>query len=218
MEDITIIFYTLNKLPEEWQKYHKEILLKAVNGAPIISFSKRPMDLGTNFIQTEPETRENIYRQIFKGCKMAKTPYVGLAEDDTLYPKEHFEYRPPRNTIGYNQNRWVLPTWGEPLFFLKQWKGNCVGIGDRKMMIEAFEERFSYDPPRVCEVGARSEKKLKLKRRERGIFITKEPVVQLYHKYSHNRQERAGKKEIKQVRAYNIPTWGRAENILEMFK
>src|SRR3990167_6204651 len=94
-DDITIIFLTQNKVPEKWVNYHRTVLEDAADGAPIISVSRKPIDFGTNIIQTEPESAVNIFWQTLKAAKIATTPYIGMAEDDALYPKEHFHsFRP----------------------------------------------------------------------------------------------------------------------------
>lgn len=109
MSDLTIIFLTLNKLPEEWTEYHLQTLKEAVGDCPVISISREPMDFGTNLIQEETKDKSNIFRQILRGAKLAQTKYIAIAEDDTLYPPEHFKLRP--KGIGYNMHRWWLHTW-----------------------------------------------------------------------------------------------------------
>jgi hypothetical protein len=65
-----------------------------------------------NIIDTDKPSPENFYRQLLKGCKVATTPYIAIAEDDTLYNKEHFNcFRPEMNVFGYNLNRWSVATW-----------------------------------------------------------------------------------------------------------
>ena len=219
MEDITIVFYTLNKPPKHWQEFHKKALLEAAGDSPVITLSKEPMDWGHNVVQTEPESMSNIYWQILKGCKLAKTPYVALVEDDTLYSKEHFAFRPPLDTVAFNHSRWAIFTWGEPFYFFKDWDANCTTIAPRDLMVEALEERFAKYPvlPRTCAVGVgRVEKQLGLTRRKSLKFFTIEPVVCFHHKWSHNPAET--QKKPKPLRAYDIPKWGRAEDLVKEFR
>jgi len=218
MADITIIFYTLNKLPKKWQEFHKKTLLEAAGDNPIISISKEPMDLGQNVIQTEEPCMSNIYWQILKGCKMAKTLYVGLAEDDVLYPKEHFDYRPPQDTIAFNHSRWCIFTRGEPFYFHKDWDANCITIAPTKLMVDAYEERFTKFKtlPRTCAAGVNwIEKQLGLTKRKSLRFWTRDPIVQFHHKYSHNPDET--KKKPKLIQAYDIPKWGPSKDIVNHF-
>ena len=221
MKDITIVFYTLNKLPGWWQKYHREMLLDSADGAPIISISKEPMDLGLNVIQKEKPSMSNIYWQILRGCKLAETPFVAIAEDDTLYPPSHFKFRPQRGAVAYNRNRWALFTWGKPYYFLKQRSGNCVCVADRQVMVDALEERFDKFPdglPTTMEVaGNIKERQYGLVKRKHMKFWTTESVVNLNHIYSHNDVERRKKKKPKPIRAYDIPYWGRADKIRKIY-
>lgn len=220
MEDITIIFSTLNKLPKKWQAYQKEVLLEAIGDTPIITLSRDPLDWGLNVIQTEPEGMSNIFFQILKGARLATTPYIGIAEDDTLYPKAHFEFRPPLDTFAYNRTRWTLFTWGKPVYYYKPRSGNCVMIAPRQRLIEALDERFGQYPvlPCPCEPGNnRTEDRLGLKRRKHVKFYTIEPVVNFNHKFSHNPVEQKEKKKGKPIRAFDIPKWGRADELVRKF-
>src|SRR5437016_5786451 len=97
MKDLTIIFLTASKLPKKWALFQKEKLLEAVPDTPIITISKEPLDWGTNILQTEPYGTSNIWVQLLKGAKTATTKFIAVAEDDVLYPKEHFEFRPPED-------------------------------------------------------------------------------------------------------------------------
>ena len=220
MSDLTVIFYTLNKLPPKWQEFQKQTLLEAADGKPIITLSKEPLDWGQNVIQTEPEGVSNIYWQILKGAKLATTPYVGLAEDDALYTKEHFNFLPDPDKFVYNRSRWGMLTWGEPFYFYKPWSGNCVMVAPRKLLIEAMEERFAkFDVlPGTCEPGASAnEKRWGLTRRKYGLFFTHEPVLVLNHIYSHSKMEQQKRKRAHPVRAYDIPKWGKAKDIMKKF-
>ena len=147
MSDLTVIFLTANKHPEHFTKYHREILLKAVKGHELITVSRKPMDLGKNILDRGKKSHINMYFQLMNAAKAASTPYVGVAEDDVLYPKEHFNFfRPPLDTFAYNMHRWLLYTWVPELFSMKQRKSNCTLIAPRKLLIEAWEERFIKHP------------------------------------------------------------------------
>ena len=52
LDDLTIIYLTANQHPEHFIKYQIDILKKAAEGFPIISVSRKPMDLGTNILDT----------------------------------------------------------------------------------------------------------------------------------------------------------------------
>src|SRR3972149_1904644 len=132
--DLTAIFLTNNEVPSEWMKFHNKILLESLNGAPLITLSRKPKSMS------------NIYWQLLRGAKMAKTDYIAVVEDDSLYPREHFLQRPNKNCIGYNMNHWSLFTWGEPIYSWRNRRGNYSMLSYRKLVIEALEERFSKYP------------------------------------------------------------------------
>ena len=149
--DITAIYLTLNNMPVRWTTFHMKSLKKALNNIPVISISREPIGFGDNRIDSGPYGYVNIYRQILRGCIEAKTKYIAVAEDDTLYHESHFiGFRPKEDEFAYNRCRWSLFSWGEPQYSLRRRISNCGCIAPRELMIEALEERFNkcgYDIP-----------------------------------------------------------------------
>ena len=223
MEDLTIIFLTLNKVPTKWAKYQKQVLLEAVGDTTIITLSKKPLDWGKNIIQTEPEGVSNIYWQILKGAKLATTPYIAIAEDDTLYHKEHFIYRPPLDSFGYNFTRWGIFTWGRPFYFYKPRIANGTMIAPRELVIEALEERFKKYPDGIPENKAqelgvqKTERLLGVVPRKHMIFYTYVPVVCFNHQFSCDPLQQRRRKRPHPVQAFDIPHWRKAKNIVSKF-
>lgn len=221
--DITIIMLTANRVPQKWAEFHKTKLLEAAGSSPIITISREPLDWGINLLDTEPYTISNIYFQLLRGAKEATTDYIGVAEDDTLYPKEHFEYRPPPDTFAYNQNRFGLFTWGKPTYFWKDRISNSTLIAPRKLVIEALEERFNKYPngtPKhfTGELGrANIEDNLGVTRRKSAWFSTELSVVRVDHELGIDRLSRTHRKGMGILRAYDIPHWGKAEDIVKRF-
>lgn len=224
MKDLTIIFLTVNKVPQRWADYHLKVLKDSIGDTSVISVSKKPMDFGINLIQTEPESSSNIYWQMLKAGKIAKTPYIAIVEDDVLYNKEHFKFRPELDTFAYNMSRWSLFTWGEPTYSYKQRIGNFSLIAPRKLMIEALEERFAkypYGTPddKTGELGKpRTEKRLGITRRKLLEFNTVDPIIQFSHDFGTEEIQRTHKKRRGWIRAYDIPYWGSAKLLQEKFR
>lgn len=222
--DLTIIFLTANKVPEKWSLYHREKLLEAAGDSPIITISRKPLDWGENLIDDGEYSLSNIYYQMLRGAKKAKTKYIAIAEDDTLYPKEHFEYRPPENTFAYNQNRLGVFTWGKPTYFWKDRISNSTLIAERDLTIQALEERFEKyphgTPPRYTgEIGRKNvEGKLGITRRKAIWFTTEISVVRIDHEMGHDHLARTHRKGMGILRAYDIPVWGPANEMVERFK
>jgi hypothetical protein len=228
MGDLTIIMLTSNKVPDGWAKFHKEELLKAAGKYPIISISRKPIDLGTNYIDQEPMSFSNLYALILRGAKLATTPFIALVEDDTLYTPEHFNsFRPPTDSFGYNMNRWSLFTWGEAIYSRKDNKVGAAMIAPRLLTIEALEERFAKHPtlpPVNCgELGTGGEKELGVSERKSCRFNSKYPIVQFNHDFfstidnSEANVARRHKKKLGDVQAYDIPYWRTAEDLVKKF-
>lgn len=219
MNDLTIIFTTYNKVPKEWAKYHKEVLLEAIGNSPVISVTKEPTDWGTNILQDDYGVI-NLYRQFLRAAKLTTTPYVAIAEDDTLYSKEHFAFRSDK--IAYDMNRWAILTWGEPFYFYKPHFCNAGMIAPRELLINALEERFAKYP----NLNVFLRKEIGRNEYERKCGITEIPTIEYlptipYVGFNHigsvEEDQQKKRKRAWPVRAYDIPKWGRAEDIIKKF-
>lgn len=223
--DVTVVMLTANRVPSGWASFHKEKLLEATNGAPIITISRKPLDWGENLLDNERYTMSNIYFQLLRGAKQARTKFVAVAEDDTLYPKEHFEYQPSSDAFSYNMNRFNVFRWSKtPTYFWKDRISNSTLIAPRKLLIEALEERFEKYPDGTPdrytgEIGRLNiEGKLGLTRRKAVWFTTEVSVVRVDHELGIDRLARTHRKGMGILRAYDIPYWGKAEDIVNKFK
>lgn len=226
MEDLTIIMLTANKVPTGWAEYHAEKLKEAVGTTFIIVMCREHCcQLGVNILDTEPQGISNIYRQMLIGAKFATTPYIAIVEDDTLYPKEHFEFRPPDDAFGYNMNRLNVFTWSrKPTYFWKDRVSNSVLVAPRELTVEALTERFEKHPngthSRLTgELGRNNiEDKLGLTRRKMVKFWSETSVVRLDHDFGLDQSSRHHTKKMGPIKAYDIPYWGKAKHLVERFK
>ena len=218
MNDLTVIFLTVNKVPEKWAEYQKEVLLKAVGDTPIITISKKPLDWGINLIQEEEPSMQNIYRQMLRGAKIATTPYIAVAEDDCLYQNEHFLFRPPLDTFAYDMHRWGLFTWGHPTYYWKARISNACLIAPRELAIESLEERFRRYSNRgnIGELG--KEINTRLDRKKTMDFYPTASMVYLSHINALDPLERSQRKRMGEIRAYDVPVWGKAEDLVKKFQ
>lgn len=228
--DITLIFLTINRVPEQWAAFHKEKLLEAAGDHPIITVSRKPTDIGLNIIDEEPLSTSNIYFQLLRAAKLATTPFIAQCEDDTLYTKEHFNaFRPKMDEFAYNLTRWSLYTWGVPTY---SWRKSLVGaslIAPREKFIEVLEERFKRFPNGIpseycAELGSRLFEKQHGWKVEKSVeFYTVDPIIQMNHDYfsfqntgaeavEHRHHKRMG-----MTRAFDIPVWGKAEDLVKKF-
>lgn len=219
MEDITIIYLTLKKLPPKWRTFHYETLLKAANGTKIIEISP-----DGDLIQDETPSPSNVYKQLLRGAKEATTEFIAVAEDDTLYCQDHFEYRPEKGTFAYNQSHWSLFTWGEPMYSWRDRLGNYTLIAHRKDVIEALEERFTKYPngtptDKTGEIGRwRTDTQLGLTPRKTEEFKTNTPVINLVHQLGLDERASRQRKSHGTLRAYDIPVWRKASDLLKHYE
>lgn len=219
MDDITIIMMTPNRVPKKWAAYHRQKLTEAIGDTPIITISKEPLDWGINLLQTE-YSYANLYKQMLRGAKLATTKFIGIADDDVLYPKEHFQFRPKEDGFYYNFNRWQLTTWGTPRYFHKPRAGNGCMIATRELVVDAMERRIEANPNLVHfftkELGT-SRRMRKYDKLVAQSFYTSEPLAVFVHDLSADMDAKRHRKIIWPVRAYDIPIWGRAEDVLKKF-
>lgn len=220
MPDLSIIFLTLNRTPEGFAKKQLETLHEAAGDTPILTISRKPMD-GWNILDDNEPGYLNIYRQMLRGAKLCTTEYVATAEDDCFYPREHFALRP--KTIGYNQHRFALFTWGQPMYHWRNRFSNATLIAKRELLISALEERFakwgnSWPPHYIGEVGR--------KRVDDGLGVTHYPaetlfsntaVIQVNHELANEERQRRKRKSYGPIRAYDIPHWGKAATMQSLW-
>lgn len=237
MNDTTIIYLTTNHLPEAWETFHKEQLLKSANGKPIIAVSRIPLGWCKSIPQAQPESKMNIFWSLLRGAKEATTKYIAVAEADTLYPPSHFDFVPPTDDFYYNSHRWACYTWSDPaIYSLKNYIAtNAVLVANREAVITALEERFKKfpfedestrtNPFMSAEIGMRkAEEALGVTTKKQVDFKTEEPVIQLDTDYftvfnPHKETvERRHRKELGKIKAFDVPYFGRADSIIKYFK
>jgi len=227
MDDLTILYISASRMPETWIEYQLNVLLDAVKNTQIISCTRKPLNFGLNLLDTYPRSMWNIYVQMLRAAKLARTPYVAMAEDDTLYPKEHFtEFRPGKDVVSYNRSRWSLFSWVKDpdlqIYCMRQRISNCSMIAPTEYLIEALEERHKKYPngnTYVGEVGRRKvDARLGVKLRNRVEWYSTVPVIQLNHRTGSDAGGGPGRtKRHGQIKAYDIPYWGKAKDIIKYY-
>lgn len=225
MKDLTVIYLTANQQPEHFAQYQRKNMFEAIGNYPLITVTRKPLGLrGIEILDTEPKSHLNMYKQMLKAAKMATTPYIAAAEDDALYHSSHFtKFRPPLDTFSYNMARWALFTWSDPpTYNLKNRISNCVFLGPRELFIEAWEERLAKFPgdtmpiQRISEVGRNNhERWLKITVRKCVHFYSDVPIIHINHVLG---TDSVGlKKRMGKIRAFDIPHWGRAEDLIQIY-
>lgn len=224
MRDLTVIYLTLNKLPEEWMKYQQETLLNSIGDTNVISVSSKPIDLGTNILQTEKPSASNVYRQMLRACHLTDTEFIAMAEDDTLYCNEHFLHRPKKDVFAYNLSHWSIFTWGTPTYSWRNRRVNYSLIANRESVIEALSERFEKYPngtpeKYTGEIGRNMlERNLGIKERTAVDFYTFVPIININHELGLDKVAVTHRKRLGSLRAFDIPNWGKARDVIKRFR
>lgn len=225
MNDLTVIFLTANRVPDGWAQYHRDMLQKAIGDTRIITISRKYIPGWTVLLDEQPYHISNIYYQLLRGAKEATTDYIAVVEDDTLYPAEHFVFRPPLDTFAYNMNRFNIFRWSRrPTYFWKNRQSNSTLIAPRQLLIDALEERFSKYPDGTPtgftgELGRKNvEENLGVTPRKFMWFQSEEvSVVRVDHEEGVDRLSRTHRKGMGILRAYSIPYWGDAKEVIAKF-
>lgn len=226
MNDLTIIYYSANVVPKYFERTVQEQLEKAAQGTQIISVTHKPVGIGDNIIVNLPRHHLSIYRQALLGAKQADTKYIAMAEDDVLYSVEHFKKRPSPGKFAYNMGSWNIYTWSYPLFTHKGGgRKNLNGlICERELFIEAMEERFAKWP---VDEDINLSNWAEPGKYEKNLGVTVRPTEEFYVNppnivFSHDKELSFGnlgtKKRLGEFRATEIPYWGKASDVLDIYK
>lgn len=223
MSDLTVVYITLNRTPEGWRKFHMGHLLRAIKDNPVISVSREPMDFGNNIIDTETPCYSNIYRQLLRASKLATTEFIATAEDDVLYPEEHFrEFRPNNDEFSYNRSRWSIFSWEgkNAIYCLRNRISNCSLIAPRKLLIEALEERFKRYEGQVIPESLMGECGRNKLESQMGITLRKQidwwstcPIIHMNHSDGTDERQATKWKSHGQLKALDVPYWGKASDL-----
>lgn len=238
MIDLTCLFLTVNKVP--WMEYHNKVMLEAIGDYPLITISREPMPHlpGTHLVQEGEQSHDNMFKQMLRGLKLATTDFIAVIEDDILYHKDHFVFRPPLDTIAFDLNRWSLFTFGEPTYSFKKRICGGVSILPRLLAIEAIEERVKKwgTVPHYLngELGYdKVDKNLGVKVQKSMFYYSKTPCVQIHHIYgvagigkppsqvkpndTTDLEKRKVRKRMGMMRAYEIDHWGKSKDLIKNF-
>jgi hypothetical protein len=251
LRDYTVIYYTANYLDEQNPYFlanTRKQLVKAIGDLPVVCVSQKPTEKFegidgeyTNLCVGDiGRSHLNIYWQILQGCKLAKTKWVIMAEDDILYSESHFNFHffvkdefMNGEYFLYDMNKVSLFTWTKPPMFSFRTKRKVVNqlIAPRKMLIDSMEERFKKveelrklgwvedkiikywgDPGRYEDI-------LGVTIRKTYEFYSWVPSIVFSHEYAYGYEFNQGKKKkLGDLRIIELADWGKASDILKLYK
>ena len=230
MNDLTIIYYSSNAIPDYFMENTKKQLLVAAGDTPIISVSFKPMDLGVNICVGELERSSYmIYNQILIGARAATTEYVATAEDDVLYPKGYFDYRPAKDVFAYDMNKWSIYTWDVvPVLLYKNRRTMTHLIVTREALIKTLEERYAKYPNVGDVIGTRIhslfgepgrfENSLGITPVSNERYVSPVPSVVFSTEQAVGFSNLGKKKAHRGIRADAIEPWGTAQEIMNYYR
>jgi hypothetical protein len=152
MNDISIIYYTSNRIEELVGERIRQQLLITAQDIPIVSVSQKPLDFGQNIcVGNIGVSKSNIYKQIYTGAKAANTKYIACCEDDTFYNIDHFSYRPKEGIFAYDCNMWFADHnefWRRPVTdigpnSLRRRSGMFGCIVEKKTILDFLDGRWA---------------------------------------------------------------------------
>lgn len=201
MRDLTIVYSTAHKVPEQFRQNVFNKLKEAAGDYRMVELHSTP----------EKSSITNYYRELLEMARILTTPYLAFAEDDTLYPDEHFNHRPDIDTFAYNFTRWNLYTWSDPPFFsLRQRKILATLIAPREKFIQVMEKRLrNPDESQMVEPGRGDNEKCE-------AFNTYNPVVVFTHPDAFGYM--GGGKRANKIRALSLPYWGEANEVIKLWQ
>lgn len=214
ISDLTICYYTASVAPDKFTDATLSRLKKAKGDNSMIMS-----------ILDDPAKRShfNIYRQALECAKEATTKYIALCEDDVLYSPAHFKYRPRKAPFAYNLGYWGIYTWQDPPIFNYKGRRNLDSlICDRQAFIEAMEERFAKYPNDEADKDlwaepGKYERSLGVTPRETEVFYTNPPNIKFSHPTELSFAGLGTRKRAGELRATEIPYWGRADEIRKLY-
>ena len=94
-------------------------------------------------------------------------------------------------------------------------------IAPTELMIEALTERFASPMAYKIhgELGRNNiEEKLGITKRKRIEYFAEESSIRFDHDFGYDHASRHHRKKEGEIKAYDIPKWGRADELVKHFK
>jgi hypothetical protein len=235
--DLTVLYYTSNGENEYFESKVIEKLLLVVGDLPIVSVSQKPISLGRNIcVGKKDSSYLNEFKQIQIGLNTIKTSWVIVAESDTIYPPEYFQFDPPKKVRCYRYNNvWVfynLPPEASkrkkyskecenPAFHYKGYS-DCAQIMNREYWLKLISEKLKDFPMWSYKFSKKIivSKNIQAKTNVDYSWGTSDNPVVTFKTGRGMRNNTATKRHESGIfYTHQLPHWGSAKNLREeMFK
>jgi len=206
MGDVTVIYYTSNRENPEFEKRIQQTLLEAVGDLPIISVSQKPIDFGKNICVGDiGASAENILVQLREGAMAVETKYTVQTEDDCLYHKSYFDFKPERDDTIYQPDSFYILWPAKPAKFYWKKCGDLSGFVNTKHLINVIDKVMS-EPFDHLENAVRE-----CTRRER--FHNEIPIVS----FKTANGLHYGSPIVKRRAKRELPYWGKSRDLVKRY-
>jgi hypothetical protein len=144
--EVTILYYSASVEPYEGKI--RENILENSNGLPIVSVTQKPINLGHNIcVGIREKSYKTEFEQIRIGLEHIKTDYILVAEADTLYPPDYFNFKLDGTSDCYRyKNVWVYYADKDLPFIFKGYS-HCAQIVNRKAWLDMIINNKNDKPP-----------------------------------------------------------------------
>jgi len=202
---VTLLYCTANK-----EEFEGAIIknIKDFCPFPIVSVSQKPLDFGENICVGDiGHSYFSQFRQIQIGLRAIETPFVLVAEADTLYSPDYYNIPEDKKNCQRYDNVWILYNNGRKFFFKRQ--SHCAQLVNK----DAWLERIDYLMEKGWDsvrVNNRTGKQLHAKYSDGW---TGAPIISLKTKNAVTRKTWV-KRDVEPVN--KLPYWGTVKNVLTL--
>lgn len=136
------MYPTHNRLNPKIMTACQKQLRQAFDGE-IVSVALEPIDFGdTRIVMDLQPGYLTMFKEFLAGLEASTADVVFITEHDVLYPKEHFDFTPPRkDTFYYDLNWWKIGKRDLAVHWdAVQVSGVCAY---RELLIEHYKERIA---------------------------------------------------------------------------
>jgi hypothetical protein len=205
-DDLSLVYITSNRESEYFESKIIETMKESINGLPVVSVSQKPIDFGENICLGDIGAKEeNILKQLIIGAKSADTKFITIGESDFLYPKEFFEFVPPRDdTFYYPEHAYIF--WVHHSKFYRKNFREMLSVTNREYFVETLETiLYGYD-------GGHISKKIRDIVKQ-DTFWTDIPLLTFKTKQGLHWKSPFSRHDWKR----ELPQWGTADQLREKY-
>jgi hypothetical protein len=212
MSDVTIIYYTSNCENKKFEYGIRRELAKSIRRKPLISVSQVPIRFGKNIcVGIVGRSNHNALRQMQLGALEATTKYVSMAESDTLYPQDLFDFVPPSDDTFYIAKPFYVlfnQRGSKRVYAEKPKSSESAMVVNRDFLLSRMEEIFSGK-----EQWDVTHQPMLVYRKKIEFFAVSYPVV------SFKTDQNMHRKAPHDTRSYclELPHWGNVHKLIKEY-